>query len=145
MNKDPLIGAGISADGEDSPAARLRLSNSIQRLSTDVQGLTKRTRQNRVFTALVCLALIGTAGLGYQAHVQAECQGKARDRQDEQQIRQLDQQLELFAGLGNPANTPTDRAAALAEYVRSVGDLKVAILDAKKDRADNPLLAWNCS
>jgi hypothetical protein len=170
IEPDPIVGHASTPD-VDMAAAAHRLSDKMEAL-TETAAFIKEDRYKRdqrktgrriigAYGLWVLDIAIIIAGITYGGHVASvsECQAKqndafrssslasreARDRQDDQQIIQLDQQLALFAGLGNPNINQNERATAGAQYVKSIADLKATILAAKKKRADNPLPSGNCS
>ena len=156
----------VTDEPADLPTQARELSDVIGALNRQVSTLNSRITRSERYTAalatltgLIILVGAGKITVGYQVQKQTACQAQqndafrdstlvarqARDRQDDQQLAQLDQQLALFATVLNPNATTTEQRNATLAYTKSVNASKQAILSAKQKRADNPLPTNSCS
>ena len=116
------------------------LAKTVAQLTERIKRSERRTfilaaslAMDVILTVVVTVVGVHFAGID-------ECFREATAAQDTQQIRQLDQQLSLFAKLRDPNASPQDREAAGVEYVATVTALKDALKAKGSDESNG-----NCS
>lgn len=156
---NPTALTGLPAEVGGLSTAIGALNEEVRVLNTRIAGLKSA---NTVIIAVVGLmVLIGAyvSYLGVSSANEAACAARqydavvknitsarnTRDRQDNQFVAQLDSQIALFNKVLDPNSSPTERAAASADYKSNVAAERDAVVASMKAREDNPLPAVNCS